>query len=183
MGEPEEQFDVVDEGGRVLGRAARSECHGDPSLIHQAVHVMVLDADGRLFLQKRSRHKRIQPGKWDSSVGGHLDVSETPLEGARREMIEELGATPGKLEPAYGYLWKSPVETELIRTFVTTHPGPFRLHPDELEDRLPRRSSGQTAGNRIDRKQLPPGTYSSAPMSTASPWGRASPSMSSSIPA
>lgn len=130
----EEQFDVVDEWGHVIGQASRGECHRDPKLIHQSIHVMVFDRDGRLFLQKRAASKDTQPGKWDSSVGGHLMAGEHPEHGARREMFEELGASAPRLDYAYYYLWRAPNETELVRTYVTLHEGPFVLPPDEVEE-------------------------------------------------
>ncbi|MCS6771420.1 MAG: NUDIX domain-containing protein [Kiritimatiellae bacterium] len=130
----DEYFDIVDREGRIVGRALRSECHGNPALIHQAVHVQVFDQEGRLFLQKRASSKDIEPGKWDSSVGGHLRPGESPREGAQRELEEELGVRAVLGDPAYSYLWQSPQETELVRTFVMVHPGPFRLQASELED-------------------------------------------------
>lgn len=130
----DEEFEIVDRQGNVIGRARRSECHRNPALIHQAVHVQVFDRAGRLFLQKRANTKDIQPGKWDSSVGGHLRPGETPRAGAERELEEELGVQVALGDPAYSYLWQSPVETELVRTFVITHEGPFRLQSEELDD-------------------------------------------------
>ncbi|HMP76649.1 MAG TPA: NUDIX domain-containing protein [Kiritimatiellia bacterium] len=129
-----EIFDVVDRLGRVVGQAPRSECHGNPALIHQAVHVAVFDREGRLFLQLRSAQKDIQPGKWDISVGGHLQPGETPLQGAHRELLEELGVRASRLEKAYEYFWESSLETELIRTYFTLHEGPFTLQAEELAD-------------------------------------------------
>ncbi len=129
-----ELFDIVDRMGRVIGRAPRAACHGDPSLIHQAVHVQVFDREGRLFLQKRSANKDIQPGRWDSSVGGHLQPGEAPAQGAHRELAEELGVRAPRLEKAYEYFWESPVETELVRVFVTLHEGPFRLQASEIDE-------------------------------------------------
>lgn len=134
MSGQEEWFDVVDLEGRVVSKATRSECHGNPSLIHQAVHVLVFNHAGALFLQQRSPRKDIQPGKWDTSVGGHLALGEAPREAAIREMTEELGVVPGDLYPAYRYLWKSPVETEWIVAFHTRHDGPFQLQAEELAD-------------------------------------------------
>ncbi len=130
----DERFEVVDEEGRVVGTATRRACHSNPALIHQTVHVLVLDGEGRLFLQKRSAHKDIQPGKWDTSVGGHMVPGEAPEAAAAREMTEELGVPPRSLRFLYRYLWRSNVETELVRTFMTLHEGPFRLHPDEIEE-------------------------------------------------
>lgn len=130
----DETFDVVNEDGEVVGRASRAECHRNPALIHPVVHVLVCDGDGRLFLQKRARTKDIQPGKWDTSVGGHLLPGEHPEAGARREMAEELGASPARLTFAYRYLWRSVRETELVHTYYTLHDGPFVLHPMEIEE-------------------------------------------------
>ncbi len=130
----DERFDIVDRLGRVIGQASRSECHRNPALIHQAVHVQVFDREGRLFLQKRSDSKDVQPGKWDSSVGGHLRPGESPIQGARRELAEELGVETARLEKAYEYFWESEIETELVRTFVTLHEGPFRLQEEEISE-------------------------------------------------
>ncbi len=67
-----ELFDLIDEAGRVVGRATREECHRNPSLVHRAVHVLVFGSRGDLYLQKRAPTKDVQPGRWDTSVGGHL---------------------------------------------------------------------------------------------------------------
>jgi 8-oxo-dGTP pyrophosphatase MutT (NUDIX family) len=63
-----------------------------------------------------------------------MKPGETPEEAARREMAEELGKPPGALAFAYQYLWRSPIETELVRTFATMDEGPFRLDPEEVDD-------------------------------------------------
>jgi isopentenyl-diphosphate delta-isomerase len=87
---PDELFDVVDDDDQVIGQAPRREVHAQ-RLSHRAVHVLVHDAMGRLFLQKRSLGKDTFPGCWDSSCSGHVDAGETYLEAARRELGEELG--------------------------------------------------------------------------------------------
>lgn len=110
-------FDVLDEEGSVVGRERRSRCHSDTSLIHGAVHVFVIDPAGRIFLQKRSLAKDIQPGRWDTSVGGHLSPGESYEEGAAREMLEEVGLR-GELRFLYRYLWRTDRETELVQTYV-----------------------------------------------------------------
>jgi isopentenyldiphosphate isomerase len=128
-----ELFEIVDEQGHVRGLRPRRECHGDPTLIHQAVHVLVFNQRGDVFLQKRAATKDIQPGKWDSSVGGHMQPGETPEQAARREAEEELGLRNATLHWAYQYLWHSPRETELIRTFVARSAGPFQLQAAEID--------------------------------------------------
>jgi isopentenyldiphosphate isomerase len=128
----EELFEVVDEQGQVLRLAPRSECHGNPALMHRVAHVLVFDREGRLFLQKRSRHKDIQPGKWDTSVGGHLCPGEKEKTAAIREMKEELGIANAPLTLLYHYIMRSNVETELVATFMTVWDGPMALNPDEI---------------------------------------------------
>ena len=48
----EEYFDIVDSRDHVVGRAPRREVHAR-ALLHRAVHVLVFDSQGRIFLQKR----------------------------------------------------------------------------------------------------------------------------------
>jgi isopentenyldiphosphate isomerase len=131
----EEWFDLVTAEGDIIGKALRSECHGNPDLLHQAVHVFVVHPEtGDLFLQQRSHRKDIQPGKWDTSVGGHVDSGEPAADAAVRELREELGLDHGPPEFMYRYLWNSPVESELIRSYRIHHAGPFTLQPEELDD-------------------------------------------------
>lgn len=130
----EEWFDLVDEAGNPTGRARRSECHGNPALLHQAVHVFVVNGRGAVFLQKRSAAKDIQPGKWDTSVGGHVDAGETPDAAARRETREELGISDARPEFLHSSLWRTEVESERIQSYWLRHEGPFALHPDEIDE-------------------------------------------------
>lgn len=129
-----EWFEVVDQEGRVLRLARREECHSDPSLLHRVVHVLVFDRAGRLYLQLRSRRKDIQPGKWDTSVGGHLRPGETEFEAAQRELAEELGIQGAPLEFLYQYIMRSPVETEWVATYKTVWEGEIRPDPGEIEN-------------------------------------------------
>lgn len=133
----EEMFEIVDETGRVIGTAPRSRCHGDPSLAHRSVHVFVFNAGGNLYLQKRSARKDVQPGKWDTSVGGHLSPGETYLAAALRELEEELGVkprSPESLKRLHAYVWRTPIETEHVETYQLLYGGPFSLHPEEIEE-------------------------------------------------
>jgi isopentenyldiphosphate isomerase len=130
----DEWFDLINLDGRVIGKALRGVCHQHPGLIHQVVHVIVTNERGELYLQKRSPAKDIQPGKWDTSVGGHLQPGEAPEPGARRELAEELGVTADELTPAYSYLWESSRETERISAFLIRQEGPFTLDPHEISE-------------------------------------------------
>jgi len=135
-----EMLEVIDEEGNVVGMAPRSKCHGDPSLAHRAVHIFVRNPKGDVFLQKRSMSKDIQPGKWDTSVGGHVDPGENYEQAAQRELLEELGIEletlggPDALIRKHDYTWRTELETEYIRTFEIVSEGPFHLHADEIDE-------------------------------------------------
>ena len=134
MSDPSEPFDLyAAEECRVIGRATRGECHGNPALIHAVARVLVWDHHGRLLLQLRSASKDIQPGKWDTSVGGHLLPGEAPEQAARREMAEELGVPPATLTFLHRFLMRSPNETEWVTTFSAVHDGPFVPDPGEID--------------------------------------------------
>ena len=87
----EEQLPIVDESGKVIGKAARSVCHHGEKLLHPVVHLHVLDNNRAIYLQKRPLNKQIQPGKWDTSVGGHISFGEDIETSLKREAWEEIG--------------------------------------------------------------------------------------------
>lgn len=132
----DELFPLVDADGKIIGSATRKECHSGSMLLHPVVHLHVFSPDGTLLLQKRSEDKDIQPGRWDTSVGGHVDYGETIEEALRREVAEELGLTgfePVALEP---YVFQSAVERELVNPFVTIVPRdyPFKFQREEISE-------------------------------------------------
>ena len=94
----EERFPLVDETGQVIGSATRGECHNGSKLLHPVVHLHVFNSKGEVYLQKRPEWKDIQPGMWDTSVGGHLDYGETPEQALVREGREELGPSAEELD-------------------------------------------------------------------------------------
>ncbi len=128
-----EYFDIINESGKVIGKATREECHSNRSLIHRSVAVLIFNSEGQLFLQKRSMIKDVQPGKWHTSVSGHLDSGETFDQAVRREMKEELGiAAPVK--HLYDYWWRSEIETEYVRLYVCTYDGGIDFDCIEIDD-------------------------------------------------
>lgn len=127
----EEIFDVVNERDEVTGQAPRAEVHRR-GLRHRAVHVLVFNGRGEVFLQKRSMKKDSFPGAWDSSASGHLDRGEDYDPCAVREGREELGVA---LAPRQVFKVDSCLETgwEFCRVYRAEHEGPFTLHPEEIE--------------------------------------------------
>ncbi|MBN2508709.1 MAG: NUDIX domain-containing protein [Spirochaetales bacterium] len=129
-----EVFDRVDADNRVIGKALRSDCHGNPSIIHRAVHVLVVNRQGRVLVQKRSMNKDVQPGKWDTSVGGHLNAGESYEDAAVRESREELGLEVESPLMMYEYLLTNSVESEWVRSYCVCTDGPFSPCPVEIDD-------------------------------------------------
>ncbi|MDP8217317.1 MAG: NUDIX domain-containing protein [Candidatus Theseobacter exili] len=134
MLEQEEQFELVDEEGHVIGLAPRSECHSNPELIHRTVHVFVKNSNGDYLLQKRSENKDIQPGKWDTSVGGHFCIGEEKYAAAVRELHEELGIEDISLRFLYRYIWRSDCESELVNTFIAVYDGNYFIQKEEIDE-------------------------------------------------
>lgn len=130
----EEYLDIVDEDNNVIGKDLRSNCHGNPKLIHRAVHVLVFNSEGSLYLQKRSENKDIQPGKWDTSVGGHVDSGEDYEKAALREAEEELSIKNPELIQLYDYTMENLTECEKIRTFMTNYDGEIKINPEEITE-------------------------------------------------
>ncbi|MDI6865523.1 MAG: NUDIX domain-containing protein [Thermodesulfovibrio yellowstonii] len=130
----EEFLEVVDRDGRIISLAPRSIIHGNPSMLHKVVHVLVFNSKGELLLQKRASHKDVAPGKWDTSVGGHIMPGEDILTAAKREMLEELGIVSENLHFLYTYIHSNNYESELVYTYCTVHEGPFSFNKNEIEE-------------------------------------------------
>ena len=141
----EEIFDVCNDRDEVIGRNTRAEVHR-LGLRHRAVHVLVFNARGEVFLQKRSMTKDTFPGAWDSSAAGHLNSGENYDACAVRELHEELGILA---EPGPERLFKIDACEETGQEHVWVYKyqceGPFCLHPEEIE------SGGWFSVDRVNR--------------------------------
>jgi 16S rRNA (adenine1518-N6/adenine1519-N6)-dimethyltransferase len=105
-----ESFPVVDKNDRWLRDAPRMEVHGN-KLRHRAVHMLIFNANGDVFMQKRSRWKDRHPLKWDSSAAG---ISTE---------VERITKLPASKQTGQEFIW----------LYRGRHDGPFRLAPSEIE--------------------------------------------------
>ncbi len=128
----EELFPLVDPEGRVVGSATRSQCHSGSMLLHPVVHLHVVNSAGELYLQRRPAWKDIQPNRWDSGVGGHVDFGESTDEALVRESREELGIEGFEPRFVCSYTFISECEAELVNVFVTHFDG--AINPTEELD-------------------------------------------------
>ncbi len=132
----EEEFDLVNESGEIIGSITRSQAHSDPTLLHPVVHCLILNSAGDLLLQLRAKDKDIQPEKWDTSVGGHIGRGEPVADALAREVGEEVGITinPDDALFLYSYIMQSEIERELVYTFMLKYEGPFNRQESEVDE-------------------------------------------------
>ena len=130
----EEWVPLVDEQGKVTGQAPRSQVHNGSKLLHPVVHLHVLNKNGSILIQKRPANKLIQPGKWDTAVGGHISAGETLEQALKKEVFEEIGLKEFSAKLQKVYKWESEVEAELIYLFTTYDYKGFGIQSDEVEE-------------------------------------------------
>jgi isopentenyldiphosphate isomerase/intracellular septation protein A len=129
----EEWLPLLNSKGEVIGKAPRSVCHSGKDFLHPVVHLHVINSKGEIFLQKRPMNK-IQPGKWDTAVGGHIVFGEDVETGLKREALEELGIKNFNKQLAANYIWESDIEREFIFCFITHFDGAISINHEELTD-------------------------------------------------
>lgn len=129
----EEWFDVVNERDEVIRRALRRDVHAN-NWWHRAVHVLVFDAAGRVFLQCRSMQKDLSPGKWDSSCSGHLAAGEDYDTAAVRELAEEIGVQPATAPVRWFRIEAcEPTTWEFVWVYRLAYEGALTINPAEIQ--------------------------------------------------
>lgn len=129
----EEIFDVVNERDEVIDQKPRSEVHR-LGLLHRAIHVLVFNSRGEIFLQKRSGSKDREAGKWDSSSSGHVDSGEDSDACAVRELREEIGLiVPKTPERLFKIDACAETDQEFVWVYRCEAEGPFQLDSREIE--------------------------------------------------
>lgn len=126
-----EMLDIVDAHNRVIGCAPRREVHR-LGLRHRAVHMLIQDAEGRIYLQRRAPHKDVDPDLWDTSAAGHVDRGEDYLDAARRELHEELALADVDLQVLCDLPARAATGEEFVRVYVGRTASEPRPDPREI---------------------------------------------------
>ena len=129
----DEQFPIVDEQGNILGAISRGRAHDGCKILHPVVHLHVFNSQGDLYLQHRPGWKDIQPDKWDTACGGHVDLGESVGQALRREVREELGITDFNPQALGHYVFESKREKELVYVHRCVYDGPIHPSKEELD--------------------------------------------------
>lgn len=132
--EDEEWLPIVNEQGGIIGKAPRSACHRGEKLLHPVVHLHVFNNQKHVYMQKRPLNKLVQPGKWDTAVGGHISAGETLENALKREAWEEIGLHDFSARLVKTYRWDSSIESELVYVFVSHDFKLIHLHSEEVEE-------------------------------------------------
>ncbi len=132
MDNQSELFPIVDEEGHVTGSIPRGRAHDGSKILHPVVHLHLFNSHNDLYLQHRPAWKDIQPDKWDTSTGGHVDYGETVASALRREVGEELGIAAFAPTFLGKYVFEGVRERELVYVYRTTYDGPISPNAEEL---------------------------------------------------
>jgi isopentenyldiphosphate isomerase/intracellular septation protein A len=134
--ENDELLPIVDEEGNVIGSAARKDCHFNPNgkILHPVVHLHVTNSRGEIYLQHRALTKKVQPGKWDTAVGGHISFGESLEISLQREAQEEIGIVDFKPGFVQKYIWETEVEKELVFMFICETDSELKTNPAEISE-------------------------------------------------
>lgn len=109
---------IVDKDDNVIGSEERDVVR-EKGLIHRIVRVFVVNHEGKVLLHKRNGQLKDNPGKWDQSVGGHVDADEGYLAAARRETSEELGIRVDDFISLGKFYVERPAPGGTVRRFQT----------------------------------------------------------------
>ena len=87
---PIEMLDLVDENDNIIGSMERNDVYARGLNNFRVINAFIKNSEGKLFIPRRQKHKRLFPLSLDVSVGGHVTSGETYDEAFAKETSEEL---------------------------------------------------------------------------------------------
>lgn len=129
-----EWLPYINENGEIIGKVPRKIAHTDKKYLHPVVHTHIVDANNNIYLQKRSPNKKVEPNKWDTAAGGHVDFGESIDQALMRETKEEIGIENFSPKLFARYVWETDRERELVFSFIAEYTGEINFNRDEVCD-------------------------------------------------
>ena len=123
---------IVDKENTEVGVMPRREMRSG-RLRHRATYILVFNAKGELFVQKRTQTKDVFPGYYDIAAGGVVLAGESYEEGAVRELEEELGIRETPLTSLFDFYYEDEHIRLWGRAFSCTFDGELVLQEEEVE--------------------------------------------------
>ncbi|MFQ9264942.1 MAG: NUDIX hydrolase [Clostridia bacterium] len=102
-----EYIDIFDENNNPTGQIKEKEKAHEEGDFHRTAHVWIVNDKNELLLQKRSANKKSHPNCWDISGAGHIKAGESVIDGAIRELKEELEKWLKIKQKDYYYMMKN----------------------------------------------------------------------------
>ena len=123
---------IVDKENTEVGVVPRREMRSG-RLRHRATYILVFNAKGELFVQKRTQTKDVFPGYYDIAAGGVVLAGESYEEGAIRELEEEFGIRETPLTSLFDFYYEDEHIRLWGRAFSCTFDGELVLQEEEVE--------------------------------------------------
>jgi isopentenyl-diphosphate Delta-isomerase len=130
-----EFVDIVDKNDKVIGKDTPDNAYLNGDIIRVSL-IFVFNDKNQILMQLRHKDKYHCPLHWTASAGGKVRFKENYLEGAKRELKEELG-----IDSELKFIGKDYYEHKknnkwrmFLGTFTCINNGPFDYDKKEIEE-------------------------------------------------
>jgi 8-oxo-dGTP pyrophosphatase MutT (NUDIX family) len=123
---------IVDQDNNIVGAAPRREMRVK-RLAHRSTYILVFNAGGELYVQKRTLTKDVFPGYYDVAAGGVVLAGETYEQGAERELEEEMGIRGVPLNRLFDFYFENEHTRLWGCAFSCVYDGAVVLQEEEIE--------------------------------------------------
>jgi isopentenyldiphosphate isomerase len=124
----EEILDLVNENDEVIGQIRRGDAYAQGVTNFRVIDAFIRNSEGKLFIPRRHKNKKMFPNRLDTSVGGHVESGETYEEALKKEAKEELNIDISLT--SFRVLGKMTPHGDKTAAFITV----FEIESDETPD-------------------------------------------------
>jgi 8-oxo-dGTP pyrophosphatase MutT (NUDIX family) len=136
----------------VLNPAGNKGIYGKVHFKNTAVGIMVLDENLNTWLVGQYRFP-LNAYSWEIPEGG-CPVGEDPLEGAKRELLEETGLVANHWQPLFRMHLSNSVSDELAIIYLARELTQHKAEPEETEQLLLKKVSFNEAWRMVEEGEI-----------------------------